>query len=188
MDTMQYKDPVTLQRTCNAVLIPEGTPIKIEKGTVVYITQNLGGNYTVNINGNLARLNSDAADALGFDIETQDTLENQTNEVFGDGCVVEEMLWEQLRTCYDPEIPINIVELGLVYNCKIKPLKIGNKVEITMTLTAPGCGMGEFLAEDVRNKLRQVANVTEVVVELTFDPPWNQTMMSDAARLQTGLY
>ncbi|SMN11285.1 PaaD-like protein (DUF59) involved in Fe-S cluster assembly [uncultured Candidatus Thioglobus sp.] len=185
---MQYKDPITLQRTCDAVLIPEGIPITIEQGTIVYITQALGGSYTVNINGNLARLDGSAADALGLDLDEEDALENETHEIIDNGCVAEDMVWEQLRTCYDPEIPINIVELGLIYNCEIKSLDIGNRVEITMTLTAPGCGMGEFLAEDVRNKLRQIPNVTEAAVELTFDPPWNQTMMSDAARLQTGLY
>ena len=184
---MQYNnEPITLQRNCDAVLIPEGIPIKLEKGTIVYITQALGGNYTVNVNGNLARLDNTAADALGFDVK--DTPDNKTNEIIGDGSVKEDMLWEQLRTCYDPEIPINIVELGLIYNCAINPLEIGNRIEITMTLTAPGCGMGDFLAEDVRNKLLQVPNVTEAVVELTFDPPWNQDMMSDAAKLQVGLY
>lgn len=184
---MLHNDPITLARDCNAALIPDGTPIKLEKNSIVYITQALGGSYTVNINGNLARVDSKDADALGFEVE--DT-KNETieKELTGDGSVEEALIWDQLRTCYDPEIPIDIVELGLVYNCSVTPVEAGNQVDITMTLTAPGCGMGEFLADDIRSKISSLPNVTQVNVELTFDPPWNQTMMSEAARLQTGLY
>lgn len=184
---MQHNDPIVLIRDCEAALIPDGTPIKLEKDSIVYITQALGGSYTVNINGNLARVDSKDADALGFHIEDNNALDVD-KELTGDGSVDEELIWAQLRTCYDPEIPIDIVELGLIYNCNVTPLEEGNKVDIIMTLTAPGCGMGEFLADDVRSKINSLPNVTQVNVELTFDPPWNQTMMSDAARLQTGLY
>lgn len=184
---MQHHEPITLLRDCKAALIPDGTPIKLEKDSIVYITQALGGSYTVNINGNLARVDSKDADALGFNIEENHVLEVD-KELTGDGRVDEELIWAQLSTCYDPEIPINIVELGLIYNCNVIPLENGNQVDVTMTLTAPGCGMGEFLAEDVRSKIYSIPNVTQVNVELTFDPPWNQTMMSEAARLQTGLY
>ena len=184
---MHTIEAITLQRTCDAVLIPDGTPIRLEKDSIVYITQALGGSYTVNINGNLARVDSKDADALGFEVEGNNST-GSANELTGDGNVDEGLVWEQLRTCYDPEIPINIVELGLIYGCSITPLEEGNQVDITMTLTAPGCGMGEFLAEDLRNKINNIPNVTRVNVELTFDPPWNQTMMSEAARLQTGLY
>ncbi len=184
---MQTNEPITLLRDCTAALIPDGTPIKLEKDSVVYITQALGGSYTVNINGNLARVGSSDADALGFELEDEDEAE-PAKELSGDGSVKEELIWDQLRTCYDPEIPIDIVELGLIYNCNVVPLEDGNQVDITMTLTAPGCGMGEFLADDVRSKIKSLPNVTKVNVELTFDPPWNQTMMSEAARLQTGLY
>lgn len=184
---MQMNDPTTLTRDCHAVLIPDGTPIKLAKDSIVYITQALGGSYTVNSDGNLARIDNKDADALGFE------LENKANDVtdkklIGDGTVEEALIWEQLRTCYDPEIPIDIVELGLVYDCCVTPVEEGNQIDITMTLTAPGCGMGEFLADDVRSKVSSLPNVTQVNVELTFEPPWNQTMMSEAARLQTGLY
>lgn len=184
---MQHNDPITLARDCNAALIPDGTPIKLEKNSIVYITQALGGSYTVNINGNLARVDSKDADALGFEVEDTKS-ETIEKELTGDGSVEEALIWDQLRTCYDPEIPIDIVELGLIYNCSVTPVEAGNQVDITMTLTAPGCGMGEFLADDIRSKISSLPNVTQVNVELTFDPPWNQTMMSEAARLQTGLY
>lgn len=184
---MQHNEPITLSRDCNAALIPDGTPITLEKDNIVYVTQALGGSYTVNINGNLARVDNKDADALGFDVGDQND-SSVEKELTGDGTVNEELIWTQLRTCYDPEIPIDIVELGLIYNCSVTSLEAGNQIDVTMTLTAPGCGMGEFLAEDVRNKILSVPNVTQVNVELTFDPPWNQTMMSEAARLQTGLY
>ncbi len=184
---MRHNEQIAIIRDCDAALIPDGTPIRLEKGNIVYITQALGGSYTVNVNGNLARIDSKDADALGFDVEIQN-ISTVDKEMTGDGSVEEEHIWAQLHTCYDPEIPIDIVELGLVYDCSVSPLETGNQVNITMTLTAPGCGMGEFLAEDVRNKILNVPNVTQVSVDLTFDPPWNQTMMSEAARLQTGLY
>ena len=183
---MQAHEPVTLQRDCEAILIPSGTPLLLPKDSVVYITQALGGSYTVNINGNLARISPKDADALGFETE-QGNLATAGERK--DGTVDEELVWNQLRTCYDPEIPINIVELGLIYNCDITPLEDGgNRVDIVMTLTAPGCGMGQFLADDVRSKVLSVPNVSEVNVDLTFDPPWNQSMMSELARLETGLY
>ena len=187
---MQEHEPITLQRECAAVLIPSGTEILLPAGSVVFITQALGGSWTVNINGNLARIAAQDADALGFD--NNDLLPAATRAgtaVTDCGDVDEEQVWDQMRTCYDPEIPINIVDLGLIYNCQIIPLEGGgNRVDIVMTLTAPGCGMGQFLAEDVRNKVASVPNVTEVNVDLTFDPPWDQSMMSEAARLETGLY
>ena len=185
---MQYYEPITLLRNCEAALIPDGTPIRLEKDSIVTITQALGGSYTVNINGNLARVSGKDADALGFEIEENNDKSEPVKELTGNGSVEEALIWEQLRTCYDPEIPIDIVELGLIYNCSVTPVEAGNQVDITMTLTAPGCGMGEFLADDVRSKISSLPSVTQVNVELTFDPPWNQTMMSEAARLQTGLY
>lgn len=180
-------EPITVNRDCEAILIPMGEHITLPEGSVVFITQALGGNYTVNINGNLAQVGAKDADALGFDIP-EESIINQA-EVPADGSVNEDQVWSQMRTCYDPEIPINVVELGLIYGCKIMPIPDGgNLVNIIMTLTAPGCGMGEFLAEDVRYKVATVPNVTEVNVELTFDPPWNYEMMSEAARLQTGMF
>ena len=183
----QYQEPITLERDCEAVLIPAGTPLLLPAGSVVFITQALGGSYTVNINGNLARIAARDADALGFEIEHKVAGEQEES---GDGTVNENQVWDQMRTCYDPEIPINIVDLGLIYECTITPLEDdgGNRVDILMTLTAPGCGMGDFLAEDVRSKIAAVPNVTEVNVELTFEPPWDQSMMSESAKLETGLY
>ena len=183
---MDINRPVTIERDCDAILIPMGTPITLREGTVVFITQALGGNYTVNVNGNLAQVGAQNADALGFQVAA-------TAQPGGgdgpDGEVEEELLWDQMRTCYDPEIPINIVDLGLIYECRVEPLQPqGNRVHVKMTLTAPGCGMGEFLAADVRSKLLQVPNVTEVDVDLTFDPPWSHEMMSEAARLETGMF
>jgi len=160
----------------------------LPEGTVVLVTQALGGSYTVNVNGNLARIAAKDADALGFEIEdiVDETIEK---EATGDGSVDEHLVWEQMRTCYDPEIPINIVELGLIYECNITPLGVdGNQIDIVMTLTAAGCGMGDFLADDVRSKVLTVPNVTRVNVSVTFEPPWNQEMMSEAARLETGMY
>lgn len=183
---LQYGQAIILQRDCEAVLIPDGTPVNLKQGSAVYITQALGGSYTVNINSNLARIAGENADALGLEPERKCGPVENTGSASGD--VDETMIWEILRTCYDPEIPINIVELGLIYECNIQALEDGNLVTITMTLTAPGCGMGEFLAEDVSSKVSTVPNVSEVKVNLTFDPPWDQTMMSEAARLQTGLY
>ena len=184
---MQENKPITLSRDCDAVLIPVGTPISIPEGSAVLITQALGGSYTVNVNGNLARIDAKNADALGFEVEQKDAAVHK--ELTGDGSVDEELIWDQLRTCYDPEIPINIVELGLIYECNITPLGVdGNQVDIVMTLTAAGCGMGDFLADDVRSKVLTVPNVTRVNVTVTFDPPWNQEMMSEPARLETGMY
>lgn len=183
MNDLHQHKPITLMRDCEAVLIPSGTPLELPEGSVVFITQALGGSYTVNINGNLARIAARDADALGID--TDDDLDNTKNRSGS----LEDMIWDQLRTCYDPEIPINIVDLGLIYNCEITAQDNGgNKVDILMTLTAPGCGMGQFLADDVRSKVAELPDVEEVRVELTFDPPWDQTMMSEAARLETGLF
>lgn len=184
---MQTNEAITIERDCEAILIPAGTPIKLPAGSVVFITQALGGSYTVNINGNLASIAAKDADALGLEVKAEDLAARK--KARADGTVDEDMVWDELRTCYDPEIPINIVDLGLIYNCEITPLEDGgNRVDITMTLTAPGCGMGEFLAQDVQSKVAAVPNVTEVNVDLTFDPPWDQSMMSEAARLETGLY
>jgi probable FeS assembly SUF system protein SufT len=187
MSSKHDHEPVTLMRDCEAIMIPSGTPLELPAGSVVFITQALGGSYTININGNLARIAARDADALGFDTETETG--NPEGHFADNGKVDEDKVWDQMRSCYDPEIPINIVDLGLIYNCDITPLEDGgNKVAILMTLTAPGCGMGQFLAEDVRSKIMAVPNVTEVIVDLTFDPPWDQSMMSELARLETGLY
>ncbi len=181
-----YGQPISLARDCAAVMIPEGSKVTLAAGTVVYVTQALGGAVTVNADGNLARIAAADVDALGMEAASLPADQAQGN---ADGSVDTDLIWEQLSTCYDPEIPINIVELGLIYRCEVKASEDGgNRVEIDMTLTAPGCGMGPFLVDDVRTKVAQVPNVSDVEVELVFDPPWNQEMMSEAARLETGLY
>jgi len=185
---MQSNEPITVQRDVDAILIPYGTPITLREGSVVFVTQALGGNYTVNINGNLAQVSAQNADALGFEVPDSPLKDRLTAET-EDGKVDEELIWDQMRTCYDPEIPINIVDLGLVYDCRVTPLEgDGNRIDIVMTLTAPGCGMGDFLAADVRQKVAMVPNVTEVDVDLTFDPPWSADMMSEVAKLETGMF
>jgi len=170
-------------RDCDALLIPVGTKITLPEGSQVMITQALGGSYTVNVNGNLARIDSHDADALGLEVEPQTKVPEKAN-----GSVEEDAMWAALGTCYDPEIPVSIVELGLIYHCDIKPLKDANVVDVVMTLTAPGCGMGPILVEDVRTKLLAVENVTDVNVDLVFDPPWDRSMMSDEAKLQLGMF
>lgn len=180
-----FNAPLVLSRNCAAVRIPEGAPITLEAGTEVYVTQALGGSVTVNVRGNLARIAAADLDALGMEAQA---LPAEHATPAGDGKVDMDLVWEQLSTCYDPEIPINIVELGLIYRCEATPGEGGERIEIDMTLTAPGCGMGPILVEDVRSKVAGLPNVAEVDVDLVFDPPWNQDMMSEAARLETGLY
>jgi len=175
---------ITVLRDCEALLIPMGTPVTIPEGSRVMITQALGSSYTVNINGNLARIESSNADALGLEKRLPQRILIKVPA----GPVDEDALWEALEKCYDPEIPVNIVDLGLIYHCDITPLKPGNRVEVIMTLTAAGCGMGPILVEDVRAHLLDVDNVTEVDVELVFDPPWDRSMMSDEAKLQLGMF
>lgn len=187
---MHENNAITLARDCDAILIPMGTPITLQQGSIVFITQALGGAYTININGNLARIAEKDADALGIaDPDLDANPDRNVAGISGDGTVDEDLIWEKMKTCFDPEIPINIVELGLIYDCTITPLNNGgNRVDIIMTLTAPGCGMGQFIADDVRYKIESVPNVTDVNVALTFEPPWNQNMMSESARLATGMY
>ena len=185
---MDENKPIILNRDCDAILIPVGTPLNLSEGTAVLVTQALGGSYTVNVNGNLARIDAKNADALGFDVENS-TVANTKKEIIGDGTVNEQSVWDQLKTCYDPEIPINIVELGLIYKCDITPLGTdGNQIDITMTLTSPGCGMGDYLADDIRSKILALPNVAKVNVDVTFEPPWSYDMMSEAAKLETGMF
>lgn len=183
MSYSRTSEPVKFERDCAAVLVPQGEKVTLPAGSVGYITQALGGSFTVFVEGNLFRIAGDDADALGKDPPAALELENEA-----DDDAVEVLVWKQLRTCFDPEIPINVVELGLVYDCDIERLEDGSrKVNIKMTLTAPACGMGDILVDDVRTKVERVPTVTEADVDLVFDPPWNQSMMSDAARLETGM-
>ena len=176
--------PCTFERDCEVVMIPAGDTVNMPAGTVGYITQSLGGSFTVFVDGNLFRVAGTDADAIGREpIHPPVLPENATDED------VEKLLWDQLKTCYDPEIPVNIVDLGLVYACDMGVDDQGQrKVDVKITLTAPGCGMGDILVEDVRSKLEIVPTITSVDVSLTFDPPWNHSMMSEVARLETGMF
>ncbi len=184
---------ITTTRDVDAILIPLGTPVTIPAGAQVRITQELGGSYTVSVNSNLARIEGKDADALGLAAEQTGAVAEagkQTDDrPAAYGPVDEQEIWNVLKTCYDPEIPVNIVDLGLIYDCHVVDTDDGgNHVEIVMTLTAPGCGMGPFIVDDVRQKVLSVANVTDVHVELVFDPVWDRSMMSDEARLQLGMF
>ena len=144
------------------------------------ITQALGNSYTVYVNGNLARVAGKDGDALGMIILDEPDI----NDLPG---TLEEKIWSVLKTCFDPEIPVNVVDLGLVYECGILPVEGGHKIEIKMTLTAAGCGMGPVLVADIEQKIRTLKEVAEIKVDLVFDPPWNRSMMSDVAKLQLGM-
>jgi probable FeS assembly SUF system protein SufT len=176
--------PCQFERDCIVVMIPAGDELTMPAGTVGYITQSLGGSFTVFVDGNLFRIAGIDADAIGKKPVMPPSLpENATEED------VERLLWDQMKTVYDPEIPVNIVDLGLVYDCATKLDESGRReVSVTMTLTAPGCGMGDILVDDVRSKLKLVPTVVQVDVELTFEPLWNHSMMSEVARLETGMF
>jgi probable FeS assembly SUF system protein SufT len=176
-------EPVSFSRDCAAVLVPQGERVTLPAGSVGYITQALGGSFTVFVEGNLFRIAGEDADAIGKEAPEALAL----SEDAGDD-EVEKLVWEQLRTCFDPEIPVNIVELGLVYTVELVRREDGaRKVDVRMTLTAPACGMGDILVDDVRSKVERIPTVAEADVELVFDPPWNQSMMSEAAKLETGM-
>jgi probable FeS assembly SUF system protein SufT len=183
---MHENESVTLARDVEASVVPVGTKVTLQKGEQAYITQSLGGTYTVVVNGNMFRIDGKDADALGVQTAAKPA------RATGQPRAREELeteVWNQLKTCYDPEIPVNIVDLGLIYDCQLAPIGEGKsfKADVKMTLTAPGCGMGPVLAQDVQNKLLSVEEIEEANVELVWDPPWNQGMMTDAARLQLGL-
>ncbi len=176
-------DPIVVQREIKAVAIPAGVEVNLKLGSVGYITQALGGSFTVYIDGNLFRIAGQDADAIGKTaVEAPEVPPGASEED------IRNIIWQQLKTCYDPEIPVNIVDLGLVYECYVSRNEDATRtVDIKMTLTAPGCGMGEVLVQDVRDKVQIIPTVSRANVELVFDPPWNQTMMSEEARLQTGM-
>lgn len=165
---------------CPGRIVPVGTPVTIPKDNFVTITQALGGNYTVTYNGNMVRVDGTDAAALGLEPEV---LEFEQPE--GDD-IVEEQVWDALRTVFDPEIPVDLVNLGLIY--KVEVDQSAKNVYIEMTLTAPGCGMGPVLVGDVEYRVAQVPNVEKVKVELVFDPPWSREMMSEEAQLETGMF
>jgi probable FeS assembly SUF system protein SufT len=172
-----------VRREVQAVAVPAGISVTLHPGQAGYITQALGGSFTLYIEGNLFRLPGADAEAIGKEVSLPPELPPNATEDD-----VRELAWQQMRSCFDPEIPVNIVDLGLIYECTVTPNEDGTRhVEVKMTLTAPGCGMGEILVQDVREKVELIPTVREAQVELVFDPPWSQSMMSAAARLQTGM-
>ena len=181
---MNSNETKILTRDVDAAVVPVGTRVTLKKGESAYITQSLGGSHTVVVNGNMFRIEGKDADALGKEAAAKpaSTGAPVTQEQ------LEKEVWNQLKSCYDPEIPVNIVDLGLIYDCHLTSIGPDNyKADVKMTLTAPGCGMGPVLAQDVQNKLISLEPIDEANVELVWDPPWNQGMMTEAAKLQLGL-
>lgn len=176
------REIIVLNRDCIAMMVPSGARIMLHQGTEVTLTQSLGNAYTVNVFGNLARIDGKDADALGKTV-------HHPIEDLPASASLEDKVWAQLKTVFDPEIPVNIVDLGLVYACKIsEKAETDFRVDITMTLTAPGCGMGPVIAEDAKQKVLVIPEVSEAEVEITFDPPWDRAMMSDLAKLELGIF
>jgi probable FeS assembly SUF system protein SufT len=180
---MPPQEQAVVSRECKAIQIPEGLPVILSPGTRVRITQSLGGSYTVvTERGHMLRIDERDADVIG----KGDSRPTAPADLAAGS--LEDLIWDRLRTCYDPEIPVNIVDLGLVYSCEIGGgSEGGSVVDIKMTLTAPGCGMGPVLAQDVKDKVQALPGVARADVEVVFDPQWNQNMMTEAARLQLGL-
>jgi probable FeS assembly SUF system protein SufT len=183
---MKTNELITLSRDCEAIAIPYGEKVVLPAGSLVRVMQSLGGTYTVISEQGLVRIAGQDADALGQ--------ETATASQIGASAVVsapevEKLVWDQLRAVYDPEIPVNAVDLGLVYVCQITPLpEGGHKAEVKMTLTAPGCGMGPVLQADAESKIKGVPGIQEVEVEIVLDPPWDPSMMSEAAKLELGMF
>ena len=177
-------ESVKLTRDCTAVAVPEGVTVTLPKGTSGSLTQALGGSFTIYVRGRMFRIEGQEADALGKKPPRPPELPEGASDED-----VEKLVWEQMKGCFDPEIPINIVDLGLVYECNIVKNK-GNlrEVFIKMTLTTPSCGMGDVLAEDVKYRVEMVPTIAAVHVQLVFDPPWSRDRMSDFAKLKMGMY
>jgi probable FeS assembly SUF system protein SufT len=173
---------ISLSRDCNAIEIPSGNPAKLPAGSGVRVMQFLGSSYTVTSDYGMFRIDVKDADALGLTPPAPSQTPGAESAEFS-----EKLVWDQLKTVFDPEIPVNIADLGLIYSCVTKPLDDGNRrIEIQMSMTAPGCGMGNVLKADVENKLSSLPGVKEVNVEIVFDPPWGPARMSEAAKLQLG--
>ena len=177
------REETILGRDVEVTAIPYGDRISLQKGHPVIITQDLGGTYTlVTMQGYMVRLDGQDADAIGKQVQAPPTAEEAAAKS------TDQVVWDQLRTCYDPEIPVNIVELGLVHSAEVSERpEGGKKVSVRFTLTAPGCGMGDVLRQDIERKVLGIPGVREADVQVQLDPPWDQTKMSDAARLQLGL-
>ena len=174
-------EAIRLLRDVDANMVPSGDEVKLVAGNLVRVTQALGGNYTILINGNMVQISAENADALGFEVL-------KISESDAPKGNLEHQIWDQLKTCYDPEIPINIVELGLIYGLDISDTDEEKKVNIKMTLTAPGCGMGPMIAGEVERKVKGIEGIEDVLVELVWEPQWNRDMMSEAAQLELGMF
>ncbi|NLT72390.1 MAG: putative Fe-S cluster assembly protein SufT [Verrucomicrobiaceae bacterium] len=177
---------ITLSRDVEAIQIPSGDKIELPLGTKVMITQALGGTYTVATNFGLARIKSENADALGIDLEAEKNKQSAASEAIASGDV-EGAIWEQLKLVYDPEIPVNIVDLGLVYDCQIKKEEGQTNVEVKMTLTAPGCGMGPTIAADAQSKILMLDGIHNARVDIVWDPVWNQDMITEEGKMKLGM-
>jgi len=179
-------EETTFTRDCDVVVIPDGYETTIPEGAIGFITQILGGNFTVQMtNGYLVRVAGKDAEAIGREAEAppEATVDEDGNVV-----VNSETIWDRLRTCFDPEIPVNIVDLGLVYECDVEETEEDTyKVTVRMTLTAPGCGMGQVLVDDVTYAVKNIPGVTDTDVDLVFDPAWSPALMTEAAKLELGL-
>ncbi len=174
---------IALARDCDAIQIPSGHPIVLPSGMNVIITQSLGGTYTVATPGGLARIEQKDIDALGMD----PAADPGDSKVKSEGPLVDGV-WSQLKTVFDPEIPVNVVDLGLIYDCQVNDKDGGGKsVLVKMTLTAPGCGMGPAIAADARSRILALEGIEDAEVELVWDPPWNQSMISEEGRMKLGL-
>jgi len=175
---------IKVNRDCDAILVPGGEKVVLVEGTHVRITQALGGDFTVYVNGNLLKISGKDSDAIGMEVK-EESIKKDSND--SNAKISEEDAWDVMKTCYDPEIPVNIVDLGLIYDLKINHLEEETKINVKMTLTAPGCGMGPVIAKDVEDKLMSLPMVSSVLVELVWEPAWNQSMMTEAARLELGM-
>ena len=180
----RLREDVLINRPVTVERIPDGTPIELPSGLWAQVTQALGSNFTLVVEGQLVRLKGSDADAIGKEPPAE--VEHPENVEIED---VTDLIWNTLKTCYDPEIPVNIVDLGLVYRCALEPLEDSDKlrVVIDMTLTAPGCGMGEAIADEVCDKVLAIPRVGEITVNMVFDPPWDRSRMSEAAMLSMGM-
>lgn len=183
---MSTEKPISLRRNCLAIMIPSGERIPLSAGATVWLTQALGGSYTVMTErGYSARIDGNDSDALGLTAP-----QSQDSPGRGDASPgsLRDLVWQELRSCFDPEIPVNIVDLGLIYGCDVQALSSGgHKAIVRFTLTAQGCGMGQFLKRDIERKLQSVPGIEEIDVELVWDPPWNQSMISASAKQQLGI-
>ena len=178
------KELIKVNRDCDAILVPGGEKVVLVEGTHVRITQALGGDFTVYVNGNLLKISGKDSDAIGMKIKEQ-SIKNDNSS--SSKQINKQDAWDIMKTCYDPEIPVNIVDLGLIYDLKINHLEKETKINVKMTLTAPGCGMGPVIAKDVEDKLMSLPMVSYVLVELVWEPAWNQSMMTETAKLELGM-